>query len=179
MKKLLSITTALFCLLLTPVFLSGCVMTAEEAVLEQSDDKKVPDISGAFTNDRDETFTLGIIPGTTNSFTATAPDSSQLIVTLEPLKRQDSYMVQIKNPSEATVLLTICTLVRGTINVYDINNPATVDIAKKNGLTLTEGNHIQQFKSMKGLLSFFEACFDPKYSRVVTSISANRQGLRP
>ncbi len=167
---------AVLCLLLMPLVLSGCVMTADQSVIEASADKNVPDISGAFTNDQGETYTLSLIGGTRNSFTATAPDSSQLIITLEPLKKKDAYMVQIKNPSEATVLLTICTLERGRISVYDLNNQAALDIAAKYGLTIAEGSHIQSYKSMKGLLGFFEACFDPKYSRLATSISANRPG---
>lgn len=175
-RKFSILAAALLCLLFAPVLLSGCVMTADKAVIEQSADKNVPDVSGAFTNDQGDTYTLSLIPGSQNAFTATAPDSSQLIVTLEPLKTKDGYLVQIKNPSEATVLLTICTLSQGVISVYDLNNQATADIAKKNGLTLAEGNHIQSYKNLKGLLAFFDACFDPKYSRVVTSISANRPG---
>ncbi len=170
----LSIAAAVVCLCLAPLVLSGCVMTADQAVLEASADKNVPDISGAFTNDQGETYTLSLIGGTKNSFTATAPDSSQLIVTLEPLKKKDAYMVQIKNPTEATVLLSICTLERGRIDVYDLNNQAALEITKKYGLTVVEGNHIQNYKSLKGLLAFFEACFDPKYSRIATSISARR-----
>ncbi len=176
MKNKFSIVAAALCLLMAPLFVSGCVMTADKAVVEQSADKNVPDISGAFTNDQGDTYTLNLIGGTKNSFTATAPDSSQLIVTLEPLKKKDAYLVQIKNPSEATVLLTICTLERGRINVYDLNNQATLEIAPKYGLTIAEGNHIQNYKTLERLLAFFEACFDPKYSRVATSISANRPG---
>ena len=174
MKK--SIAVALFSLLIAPLILSGCVMTADKAVIEQSASKNVPDISGAFTNDKDETYTLGLISGHTNSFTATAPDGSQLIVTLEPLKKKDAYVVQIKNPSEATVLLTICTLERGRISVYDLNNQAVADIAPQYGLTLSEVSHIQSYKSLSKLLDFFEVCFDPKYSRVVTTISASQPG---
>lgn len=170
------IAAAVLCLLMTPFILSGCVMTSDQSIIEQSADKNVPDISGAFTNDQGETYTLGLIGGTRNAFTATAPDSSQLIITLEPLRKKDAYVVQIKNPSEATVLLTICTLERGRISVYDLNNQAALEIAPKYGLTIAEGSHIQSYKSMKGLLGFFEACFDPKYSKLATSISANRPG---
>ncbi len=62
---------AVLCLLLMPLVLSGCVMTADKAVVEQSADKNVPDISGAFTNDQGDTYTLNLIGGTKNSFTAT------------------------------------------------------------------------------------------------------------
>ncbi len=165
---------AALALFLTPLLTTGCVMTADKAVVEQSAQKNVPDISGAFTNDGGETYTLGLIGGTKNSFTATAPDSSQLTVTLEPLNKRNAYLVQIKNPSEATVLLTIAILDRGRIDVYDLNNQALLDIAKKHGLTISDGNHIQSYKTQKGLLAFFEAAFDPRYSRVATSISGNK-----
>ncbi|UQZ90084.1 hypothetical protein C4J81_13075 [Deltaproteobacteria bacterium Smac51] len=170
----ISIAAILLGLLMVPLFVSGCVMTSDNAIIEQSASKKVPDVSGAFTNNNNETYTLNLLSGTTNSFTATAPDSSQLIVSLEPLKKSNRFVVQIKNPSEATVLLTICTLEKGKISIYDLNNEAVNAMAGKYGLTIVEGGHIQKFKSFPRLMDFFEACFDPKYSRIATTIEANK-----
>lgn len=170
--KLNFIIMALFCLLVVPMVLSGCVLTSDKEIITQSANKSMPDISGAFTSDSKETYTLALISGTTNAFTAVAPDKSELILTFEPLKGDGRYVVQVKNPSEVTVLFTICTIKDRQIQVYDLNIEALPPLAKKHGVTLNEGNKIAGYSSDKKLWAFFEECFDSKYSAIATTIGA-------
>lgn len=154
--------------------MSGCVMFSKTPIFKSSAKVDMPDISGAFSTMRDkkkETYVLNRVNGTTNTFTVTSPDKSVMTLIFEPLKVSGRYVVQVQNPAGADVVLGLCEIKDQQIAVRAIKQPEIVNLAKKHGVTIDETNGVITKKpSDSKLKEFFNACFDQKYSEVISTI---------
>lgn len=166
---LLLVTTALAVSLLA----SGCVIVSDKPLLKESKTAKVPNVSGAFKDEKGQTVVLALKDGTTNTYTLTAPDKSQMTIYLEPLKTADRYMFQMANPAGPEVLLGICQIKDQIIEVRALNLEQISDLSKKHGLA-ADKNSGKFTPDLKKLKQFFDAAFDSKYSYTLTEIKGGR-----
>lgn len=153
----------------------GCVMTAEKGLLKSSDKIDMPDISGAFrASKKNETYILQRVDGTTNTFMFTAPDNSTMKLVFEPLKTPGRYMIQVENAAGPEVLLGLCVLQRGAIDLYAINPQAAASLASgKYGFGFNENGQINKWPSLAKVKNFFEAAFDPEYTMKAETITVH------
>jgi hypothetical protein len=154
---------------------------AEKAVFKPASNDDVPDLSGAFRSARnkDDVFILARATGTTNTFTATAPDKSTMKLIFEPLKTAGRYVVQMENPAGPEVMLGICALSPGAVEIHGLNPAEVPALAKQYGVELDGNGRITKQPSLAKLKGFFDACFDSKYSTVIDTVTvggAQEQG---
>ncbi len=159
--------------LIAGLALSGCVVTAEKAVFKPSSNNDIPDLSGAFRSARnkDDVFILARATGTTNTFTVTAPDKSTMKLIFEPLKTAGRYVVQVENPAGPEVMLGICALAPGVADIYALKPAEVPALAKRYGAELDGNGRITKQPSAAKLKEFFDACFDPKYSAKIDTVT--------
>ncbi len=159
----------------------GCVMTAEKGILQSSDKVDMPDISGAFrASKKNETYILKRVDGTTNTYIFTAPDNSTMKLVFEPLKTSGRYMIQVENAAGPEVLLGLCVLQRGAIDLYAINPQAAASLASgKYGFSFNENGQVSKYPSLAKVKNFFEAAFDPEYSMKAETITVHTDKAPP
>ena len=173
MRKL-SLIAVLAMFMAAALVASGCMVSADKAIFTSSNKVKMPDISGAFKNEKGETFILTKVDGATNTFTLTAPDKNTMTVIFEPLKTDGNYVFQIENKPNPEVLLGICKIEDSALKIYRLV-PAPVTALgqeKKYGVTIDENGRITKQPNNKKLKDFFEACFAEPNSVLVTTVKA-------
>jgi hypothetical protein len=158
------------------LLLGGCVMAAEKAFLTSSDQVKVPDLSAVFrASKKKEVYILRRVEGTTNTFMFTAPDNSQMKLIFEPLKTSGRYLIQVENAAGPEVLLGLCLLRRGAVDLYAINPQAAASLASgKYGFRFNQNGQITKMPEMAKVKRFFEAVMDDaEYSMKAETITAH------
>ncbi len=167
MKYLNFSLIALFSLFLA----TACVVTSEKPIFTSSTTVEMPDISGAFSNAKQETYLLTKSSDSTNTFTLTAPDKSTMTLIFEPLKTKGRYVAQVANPAGPQVMFMLISLeTPGEISIYAINPTEATELAKKHNVTLGEAGSITNEPSMDDLRAYFEASFTEPYSAKAETI---------
>ena len=169
MRKL-SLIYILAMLLIAAASLSGCMVSADEAILKSSEKTKMPDISGAFKNEKQETFLLTKVDGANNTFTLTAPDENRMTLIFEPLKAEGRYIFQLQNTASPDVLLGICEIADSSLKIYRLVPSEAAALAKKQKIIIDENGRLPKKITVGKLKTFLEDCFEPPNSALVTTI---------
>ncbi|MDL2227107.1 hypothetical protein LJB86_05585 [Deltaproteobacteria bacterium OttesenSCG-928-M10] len=166
-----SLIAVLAMFLAAALIASGCMVSADKAVFKSSK-VDMPDLSGAFKNEKGETFLLSRVEGATNTFTLTAPDKNTMTIIFEPLKTAGHYVFQIENKPNPEVLLGICEIENNSLKIYRLVPAAVTELGKdkKYGVIIDENGRITKKPNNKKLKDFFEACFAQPNSALVTTV---------
>lgn len=180
MRKL-SLIAVIAMFLASALAVSGCMVSAEKAIFTSSDKVDMPDVSGAFKNEKGETFLLARVDGAANTFTLTAPDKNTMTIIFEPLKTAGNYVFQIEHKPSPEVLLGICEIKDNSLKLYRLvpDKVTALGQDKKYGVIIDENGRITKLpsdKNNKKLKDFFDACFAKPNSVLVTTV---KPGTKP